>query len=552
MLVLVRYIVVLMTLLSISLNAQEPIEAKIDAIINTYNKPDLPGLGIRIIKGDSIIYSRAIGVSNLDYGVKNKDSTVFSIASISKQFTASAIWSLIQTNKISLEDDVRKYLPELPNYDSVIKIKHLLNHTGGIRGYHTLMYLSGFDYDNVYYDNNTVLKLACKQKNLNNIPGEKVVYSNTHYNLLALVIERVSNMNLNAYLKEHILDPLKMNQTFVRVEHGKPIKHKAVGYQYKNNEYKFYSSNQLSYGAGSMGSSMIDMTIWMQMLNGEVPAFKSLSQFLKTTELLPSGEKAKYARGVMLDSYKGYKTVSHSGFGFGGQSQLITVPDESIGVVIMTNLQSINPTPISYRVLDVLLPKKLKENKVVNTNVNINSVAFKKFIGEYKEVNSDMKMTISLEKDTLRALSSLGKKEIPLIPFEKDKFSRLYNESVKYDFSKLSNYDLIITFGGTPFYFQRAKFVDPVSVNLRDYAGVFYSEELDTDYRFYIEGDELKLSYKNNENIALFPVQLNEFGNNDRTLYRFTKDKSNRVIAMYLSCDGQVSNIEFVKQKNRL
>lgn len=549
---MLRYLIVAITILSANLYAQQTIETRIDAILDIYNKPNQPGLGIRVVKDDSIIYSKAFGVSNLDYGIKNTDSTVFSLASISKQFTASVIWSLLQANKISLEDDIRKYLPEFPNYGETVKIKHLLNHSGGIRGYHTLMHLSGFDYDTVYYDNETVLQLACRQKNLNNRPGEKVVYSNTHYNLLTIIIERITKKNLNDYLKEHILKPLKMNQTFVRVEHGKPIQHKAIGYKYKDDGYIYSTSNQLSYGAGSMGSSVIDMTIWMQMLNGNNPAFKSLSQFLKTTEVLLNGEEANYARGVMVDTYKGYKTVSHSGYGFGGQSQLITIPEEGIGVIIMTNLQSINPTPISYKILDVLLPEKLEEKKDIKVDYNIGVTVLKKFIGEYKEVNSDMKMTISMENDTLKALSSLGRNAIPLIPFAKDKFCRLQSQSVKYDFSKRSNYDLVISFGGTPFYFEKAKFVNPASVNLNEYTGDFYSEELETNYRFYIEDNTLKLSYTNNMGIALSPVQLNEFGNNDRTLYQFIKDKNNSVISMYLSCDGQVSNIEFVKQKSRL
>ena len=175
MLILVRYLVVLMLLLCFKGYSQESITSKIDSILKPYNIPNNPGFGISVIKDTSIIYAKGFGVSSLDYGVKNTDSTVFSIASISKQFTASAIWALMQQNKISLEDDIRLYLPEFPKYGSVIKIKHLLNHTAGIRNYHTIMYLAGFDYYKDYYDNNTVLQLASRQKHLNNEPGEKGV-----------------------------------------------------------------------------------------------------------------------------------------------------------------------------------------------------------------------------------------------------------------------------------------------------------------------------------------------------------------------------------------
>ena len=343
------YWVVLWLFCVLSLNAQAELEAKIDTIFKIYHTKDNPGLVIRVIKDSEIVYSKGFGIANLDYKIKNTDSTIFSIASISKQFTAAAIWSLIRDSKLSLEDNITSFFPDFPSYGKSIKIKHLLNHSSGIRNYHTMMYLSGFDYDKDYYDNAYVLDLAQRQKNGNNLPGEKIMYSNTNYNLLALIIEQISGQNLDAYLKAKVLIPLGMEDTFVRIAHGKPIKNRAIGYQKRNDGYVFSISNQLSYGAGSMGSNLKDMSCWARMLNEETPEFIELAKFLKTTEVLINGEKANYARGIMVADYKGFKTISHSGFGFGGQSQLITVPEENISIIILTNLQSINPTPISYQ-----------------------------------------------------------------------------------------------------------------------------------------------------------------------------------------------------------
>jgi len=258
-------------------NAQTNVSQKIDNLLKIYASNDSPGLSVKVISSGKPVYSKGFGLSNLDYTIKNTDTTVFSLASIAKQFTASAIWALIKENKISLEDDIRTFLPEFPKYEQVVRIKHLLNHTSGIRNYHTLMYLAGFDYNASYYDNNTVLELACKQKNLNHLPGEKVSYSNTNYNLLAIIIERISGQNLEDYLRLQIFNPLKMNSTFVRIEHGKPVENKAVGYKKDENGFKFSTSNQLSYGAGSMGSSINDMAIWIQMLNEQIIDFKPLA-----------------------------------------------------------------------------------------------------------------------------------------------------------------------------------------------------------------------------------------------------------------------------------
>lgn len=545
------YLIIIFYFFGFTIVAQQELQSGIDKILETYEIKNSPGLAIRVIQNNKILYSKGIGIANLDYNIKNADSTIFSLASISKQFTAAAVWALIEDSKLSLEDSITKFFPDFPEYGSSIKIKHLLNHSSGIRNYHTTMYLSGFDYDNDYYDNSYVLELAQRQKNLNNLPGQKIIYSNTNYNLLALIIEQLSNLNLNDYLKAKILNPLGMTNTFVRVGHGTPIKNKAIGYQNKNGKHVFNTSTQLSYGAGSMGSNTKEMTIWMNMLNEQIPAFKTLAQFLKKTETLPSGQKVNYARGIMVDQYKDYKTLSHSGFGFGGQSQLVTVPEENIGIVILTNLQSINPTPISYKILDLLLEPKNNTKVNLEKSILYNKQNLQEFIGGYKELNSDMTMQISIENDTLKSLGSAGKTKIALVQNSTHEFVRLNAQNVKYNFKKTTEYDMIISFGGTPFYFKRAHLITETPENLKDLEGFYYSEELQTKYHFFVEDNSLKLSYKNHKDIKLYPIQLNEFGNRDRTLYHFVTTEDGEISGMLLSCDGQISNIGFVKDQTQ-
>ncbi len=523
------------------------INSKIDSILQKYEQPNAPGLGIGIIKDGKIIYSKGIGLATLEYNIKNSDSTVFSIASIAKQFTAACAWALIKENKLSLDDDIRTFLPELPEKKDIIKIRHLLNHTSGFRNYHSSMYLAGFDYDKEYYDNQTVYEIACKQKNMTNLPGEKVLYGNTSYNLLTIIIERISNKNLHEFAKEKLFIPLGMHNTLVRTENNTIIKNKAIGYQKTKESYLQMSRTQISYGAGSMGSTIKDMALWINMLNGDNAEFIELSRFLTTLETLPSGEKAKYARGVMVDDYKGLKTVSHSGYGWGGQSQLITIPEKKLGVILMTNLESINPTPISYDILDLFIPKIKAKKEIARKNFKVKSKDIKLFAGQYKEINSDMKMEILFENDTLKSKGARAKNPIALKGFEKNKFHRINSESVKYDFTKTENHDLVISFGGTPFYFKRAVFVDSESVNTKEFVGKFYSNELDVNYNFYEKDGVLHLSYRNHDNIPLSTVQKDEFGNNDRTLYHFTRNDKNEISGMLLSCDGTVKEIEFIK-----
>lgn len=519
--------------------------AAFDNILTPFEKNNSPGLSIGIIQNGRVIYTKGIGLATIEENKKNDTKTAFSIASIAKQFTASCIWVLTEEKKISLEDDIRKYLPEMPNYGYTIKIKHLLNHTSGIRNYHAIMDLQGFDYDSEYYNNNTVLLLASKQKGLNNSPGEKVLYSNTNYNLLTIIIERVSHKNLQEFVTEKIFKPLQMNSSCFRISNQQHIENKATSYQFSEGKYTTNISIQESYGAGSMASTVEDLIKWMAVLNGTNQKYKSLTNFLSKCETLETGERASYARGIMVDKYKGYKTLSHSGYGWGGQSQIITVPEKNIGIIIMTNLESINPTPLSYQILDLLITEK-KQN--IKKNHKIYPSNLVSFVGQYKEINSDMKMEITQENDTLKAKGNQSKRSISLINFEKNKFHRINNESVKYDFSKTKDYDLIITFGGTPFYFKKAVFVTPDSINTKEFVGNYCSEELQTCYSFYEKENKLYLSYKNHENMPLSPVEKDEFGNNQRTLYQFKRDKNNQITSMELSAEGTVKNIVFIKQ----
>jgi CubicO group peptidase (beta-lactamase class C family) len=524
---------------------------EVDSIIQSFNKANAPGFSIGIIENGKLIYSKGIGLANIETNTKNSASSIFGIASIAKQLTAACIWSLIKENKISLDDDIRKYIPEFPYYGDRILVRHMLNHTSGIRNYHSIMELAGFDYDMEFHDNQTILKLACKQKGLNNTPGEKVIYGNTAYTLLAIMIERITGENLDGYAKNKIFLPLGMNHTFYRTDTTSIISNRALGYiQNEDSSFEHLSNNQITYGAGSIGSSIEDLAIWSNVLNGLNADYLELTKFLTTVETLPSGEIAKYGRGVMVDEYKNKKTIHHSGYGLGGQSQIIVVPELNLAVIILTNLESIDPSPLSYKILDLFLPPQNAERLKSAQPFHHKKNELIKLVGQYKEQNSDMKMEILIENDTLKALGGQGKRPIPLNKTGIGKFIRSNNSSVLYDFSsaKKANADLIVYFGGTPFYFSKAQFIDSNTINLSDYVGHYFSDELSVEYDIYIENSSLFVDYHNNNKTKLTAGQKDEFGNGQRILYHFERNEENEIVKLYLSAEGTVKNIEFVKK----
>ncbi|WP_020529397.1 serine hydrolase domain-containing protein [Flexithrix dorotheae] len=532
-----------------ALFAQTSTSGKIETIFQSFDQIDQPGLSVGVIKGSDLIFKKGYGAANLDYGIKNATSSLLDVGSIAKQFTAACIWTLLDSGKISLDDDVRKYLPELPFYGDTIKIRHMLNHTSGLRNYASILELAGVDYTQQKFSNQSVFELTCRQKGLNNIPGEKVLYGNTPYNLLTIIIERITNQSFGEYAKSHLFKPLGMKNTHFRITNTAIVKNRATGYK-KEGEAGFIQINRIEtcFGAGSLWSSVDDLLIWSSYFINPTPDTKDLMEFLLHQDQLLSGELSSYSRGVMVDEYKNVETVHHGGYTAGYRSQLMSVPELELSIVILTNSQSIDPGSLSYQVLDLFLENFAASQKVEKPYIHsLKELA--KFEGDYQEINSSLKMNISLQGDTLKSKSSLGRSYISLVSKNKNTLHRLDAESVKYIFNpEDQSCDLVVYFGATPFYFERITLVDPGQINLKEFCGSFYSAELEVTYQVSLEDNQLQLSYPKNEGIPLVPGPKDEFGNGYRTNYEFVRNQNNEIIKLLVASEGTVKDIEFVKK----
>jgi CubicO group peptidase (beta-lactamase class C family) len=195
-----------------TLPSDEESANKADAFLAQWEKNDMPGCSVGVVKDGKLVYKRAFGMANLDYDVPNKPSTRFNLASVSKPFTAMSIALLAQQGKLSLDDDIRKYVPEIPKYEDTITIQHLIHHTSGIREYEALVRFGGLGTDNAYSPK-AILNMLARQKNLSFKPGSKHQYSNSNYHLLGIIVERVSGKSLRAFAEENIFKPLGMKNT---------------------------------------------------------------------------------------------------------------------------------------------------------------------------------------------------------------------------------------------------------------------------------------------------------------------------------------------------
>ncbi|MGB0871025.1 MAG: serine hydrolase domain-containing protein [Flavobacteriales bacterium] len=543
-------LLIIFTTFSLIAFGQKNITDKIDSILTEQIDGEFaPGITVGIIKNGQLIHQSNKGLMNLEYNLPFNDSTTFGLASVTKQFTSACIAILEKQGKLSVENDVRKFIPELRFTGDTIRIKHLLSHTSGIRNHNVLLDLSGFDYESQGYSNKMIQELMFRQKGVNNKPGDKMLYSNTNYVLLALIIERITGMPIHQFAQKELFEPLGMQYTFYISDLSKVVKNRAYPYYKHKNEYKQPKSLTLCVGAGGMSSTVSDLFIWSQLFLDPTHELSYISDFITTQTLLNNGNTLQHARGMFVTPYTGYITYNHSGRDYGMRSQFICVPDLNLGVVAYTNSEHINAVDVSYKILDLYiqdLPSHKKEQKKYKHKQK----ELNQFVGNYQELNSDLRMNIFVENDTLFALSSFGRNPVALNSVSNNSFSRIDNASVKYSFinENHSEADLLVDFGGAIFYLESVELASKPNPNISEYSGIYYSKELNVNYELVVSNNDLILTYPNNKGLVLKEGVKDVFGANRRTKYTFVRDHNNRVTSFYVASEGTVKGILFERK----
>ncbi len=282
-----------------------------------------PGAAVAIVKDGEIVFQKGYGMADLDHSIPITPQTVFNIASVSKQFTAFAIYLLASEGKISLEDDIRKYITELPDYHAVIKVKHLLGHTSGLRDQAAIWSLAGYWSSDISTTEQT-LKLIARQRNLNFAPGTAFGYCNTGYTLLAEIIHRVSGKSLAAYTQEKMFSPLGMTSTQFYDNHEKVVKNKAESYELIDGVYYHRPLNVSNPGPSNLLTTVEDLTKWVLNFENPVVGTPGLIKAFNEASYLNNGQKAVlrisatgdtifHAKGQNLSNYKGVDMLTHGG-----------------------------------------------------------------------------------------------------------------------------------------------------------------------------------------------------------------------------------------------
>jgi CubicO group peptidase (beta-lactamase class C family) len=336
--------------------AQDKKAAAVDEVFSDLAKAGSPGCALGVYRGGKIVYSKGYGLANLEENVAITPQSVFDIGSTSKQFTAASILLLEKQGKLSISDDIRKYLPELPDYGQKITIVHLLNHTSGLRDYLTLMELAGINTDGVTTDEDA-LQMIVRQKALNFAPGSEWLYSNTGYFLLSVIVKRVSGKTLREFAAENIFTPLEMGHTQYRDDHTSLISNRAMAYdaKEKGGGYSLDVSYFEQTGDGAVHTSVEDLQKWDEnFYSGQIGGKEFLAEIQEQGKL-NSGKVLDYAKGLHIADYRGLHTVSHGGSWGGYRAELLRFPEQHFSVACLCNVGNANPSKRALQVADVFL-----------------------------------------------------------------------------------------------------------------------------------------------------------------------------------------------------
>lgn len=329
--------------------------ARVDSLFAEWNQPGSPGAAVAVLQDGRIVLERGYGRAQLEYDVPITPATVFHVASVTKQFTAFSIALLAQRGALSLDDDIRSHLPELPDLGHRITIRQLIHHTSGIRDQWELLAMAGWRLDDVITRDH-VLQVMRRQRELNFEPGTEHLYSNMGYTLLAEIVARVAGKPFPEWVRENVFEPLGMSASHMHDDHEHVVPGRA--YSYRGSAQSGWQNAVLSYanaGATSMFTTVGDLARWLRNFEtGEVGGAALIEQ-MRERGVLANGDTLNYAFAIVRGEHRGRTTWSHGGADAGFRSFVLHIPEARLGVVVLSNLASFNPGRLAHQVADVFL-----------------------------------------------------------------------------------------------------------------------------------------------------------------------------------------------------
>jgi CubicO group peptidase (beta-lactamase class C family) len=530
---------------------------RVDKLFARWDKPDSPGCALAVVKDGKVVHQRGFGMASLEHGIPITASTLFLIASLSKHFTVFLIFLLAQGGRLNLDDDVRKHIPEVPEFGKKITIRHLIHHTSGLREEFSVHALQGRRFEDAQTQEDFLGWLR-DQKDLNFEPGQEYLYCNTGYSLLGLIIRRASGKSVRAYADEQIFRPLGMRDTVFRDDHGMVIRKRASSYaRGVFGGFRYIAVPHEMPGATNLFTSVEDLARWDQNFYEARVGGRAVVEQMYRKGRLNSGKEIDYAGGLVLGSYRGLKTVEHSGAHGGYRTVLLRFPEQRFSVILLANLAEITPAKLARQVADIYLEGRLgpalpKEGKD-DPKGKVDRKLLDRYAGAYR-LAPGVILTFAREKDRL-VLRAPGARHV-LGQLSETGFV-IRTSGVRYEFMKSAggSIDKVKrSFAAEETEAPRVRQLELTAKELAAYAGDYYSPELRVLYHVTVRDGRLRVRYPRGEVTLPQPYEGDEFvvgGASPFSALRFTRGADGQVSGFGVYT-GRIRNLRFRRAEIRL
>jgi len=517
-----------------SVGDKESVE--MDSIFAALDSKSSPGCAVAVFSGGKVVFSKGYGMANLELGVPITPSSVFDIASVSKQFTAYAIAKLIEEGKLSENDDIREFFPELVDFAHTITIAHLVYHTSGLRDWPQALAIGGWSMeDELTYEQ--VLRMAFRQTDLNYPPGEEYSYTNTGYVLLAEIVSRVTGHPFHEYIQKSVYEPLEMRNSYFNYDIHTVIPARAQSYYAREGEaggFITYANTTTAMGSSSMFSTVEDLAKWLMFLATNMESHPVVKR-MHFNGVLNNGDTIEYAYGIWTEELGGLPAIAHTGSWSGFRAITVRFPTKDFGLIILSNYGDFDRYKYAGQVAKVFLGDSfqistevpLKPSPLVETLEGAEGVYLSNPLRIY-----ELDIEGGLAKLTIDGASEL-------------EFNIFAEGQLLSDNSPGSS----VTLQGDSLYFgnNTSVKVNPAIPELSRFVGTYYSEELQMVYEIKLSEGVLTVNNIKYEPVVLEPLGGNVFKGSEWFLGRIVFIENDASIDGLCVFGGRVRRLHFKK-----
>jgi CubicO group peptidase (beta-lactamase class C family) len=501
-------------------------------------KPNIPGAQLAISRNGQVLFSKAWGMADLEHNTPLTTVSITEAGSVSKQFTAAAILLLEQEGKLSLNDDVRKYVPELPDYGNVITLRHMMQHTSGLKDWGSIAAIAGWPRSTKTYNNDDALYIMSRQQTLNHKPGDEFIYSNSNYNLFAIIVERVSGMSLAEYTKKKIFEPAGMTHTQWRDDYKRIVPNRAMAYG-KSDKYFTNMPNEFVYGNGGLLTTAEDLLAWTNYYSSGKLGNPALFKIQTTPGAFNNGVMGRYAAGLFITKYEGIDFITHDGATASYRANLDYFPSLGLSIAWLSNSSEFDRSPnVADAVRKLFIKPAQPASAPEETTFTLPADKLNSYTGWYRSRRAGNGIRLYVKDGKLNAT------QVGLMTPRSDRtFASAAGIVTMFPDNKGF---IAVNSQKDTAYFMRVDSL-PASTNMSEYAGEYYSDEAQVTYFVIVKDNKLTLHQEPKNDSPLTPTYKDGFDAPFGNIY-FERDKRNNISGFKVSV-SRARNVSFRKVK---